>query len=253
MINPLLYRKPVAVDRTAHRGLRILPASRDWSVARNLNAMFITAAEFAEACAHYPIVFVNAGNDAQGQRQVAPVAVFGLTDKENLYIDGSRWRVDYIPALLQAYPFGIARVDDTRVAVVIDEAFEGWSREAGTALFDEQAQPTAYLSGLRAQLERLESEIQRTRPFGRLLLDAGLLSDMRFDATLPDGRKVSVEGFMSVDEARLAALPDAQVLEFHRNGVLGLIHAHQLSLRHMRKLVGWRQARERVEASPSPV
>jgi hypothetical protein len=249
MINPLLYRKPVAVDRNAHRDLRILPASRDWTVARDVNAMFIAAAEFADACAHYPIVFVNAGNDAQGQRQVAPVAVFGLTEKENLYVEGGRWRVDYIPALMQAYPFGIARVDDTRVAVVIDEAFEGWSRDAGTALFDEQGQPTDYLSGLRTQLERLESEVQRTRQFGRLLLDAGLLSDMRFDATLPSGRKVSVEGFMSVDEARLAALADAQVLEFHRNGVLGLIHAHQLSMRHMRKLVSWRQAREGAAAA----
>ncbi len=249
MIHPLLYRKPVAVDRSAHRDLRILPASRDASVARDLNAMFIASAEFADACAHYPIVFVNAGNDPQGQRQVAPVAVFGLTEKENLYVEGGRWRVDYIPALMQAYPFGIARVDDTRVAVVIDEAFEGWSRESGTALFDEQGQPTDYLAGLRTQLERLESEIQRTRSFGRLLLDAGLLSDMRFDATLPDGRKVSVEGFMSIDEARLAALPDAQVVDFHRNGVLGLIHAHQLSMRHMRKLVAWRQAREGAAAA----
>lgn len=249
MINPLLYRKPVAVDRSAHRELRILPASRDWSVARDLNAMFIAAAEFADACAHYPIVFVNAGNDPQGQRQVAPVAVFGLAEKENLYVEGTGWRVDYIPALLQAYPFGIARVDESRVAVVIDEAYAGWSRDAGTALFDEQTQPTAYLEGLRGQLERLESEMQRTLALGRVLLDAGLLSGMRFDATLPSGRKVSVEGFMSVDEARLAALPDAQVLEFHRNGVLGLIHAHQLSMRHMRKLVAWRQAREGAEAS----
>jgi hypothetical protein len=47
----------------------------------------------------------------------------------------------------------------------------------------------------------------------------------------------------------LAALADAQVLEFHRNGVLGLIHAHQLSMRHMRKLVSWRQAREGAQAS----
>ena len=177
------------------------------------------------------------------------MAVFGLSEKENLYVEGGRWRVDYIPALMQAYPFGIARVDDTRVAVVIDEAFGGWSREAGTALFDDQAQPTAYLAGLRGQLERLESEIQRTRALGRLLLEADLLSDMRFDATLPGGRKVSVEGFMSIDEARLTALPDAQVLEFHRNGVLGLIHAHQLSMRHMRKLVSWRQAREGAAAA----
>jgi hypothetical protein len=85
--------------------------------------------------------------------------------------------------------------------------------------------------------------VQRTRLFGRALVDAGLLMDMRFDATLPDGKTVTVDGFLTVDEKKLGELPDAKVVEFHRNGVLGLIHAHQMSLRHMRQLVEWRVAR----------
>jgi hypothetical protein len=32
-------------------------------------------------------------------------------------------------------------------------------------------------------------------------------------------------------------LPDAQVLEMHRNGMLGLVHAHLLSLANMQALV----------------
>lgn len=246
MINPLLFKKPVAIEAGAHRALRIKPASRDWSVAGELNAMFIATVEFGDACAEYPIVFVNAGNDAQGQRQVAPIAVFGLREKENLYVEGGRWRVNYIPALLQAYPFGVARLDDSRMAVVIDQGWSGWSSTEGAALFDEQGQPAEYLKGMRDQLERVEAEIQRTRLFSKLLLDADLLADMRFDATLTDGQKVSVEGFLAVDEKKLATLPDAKVLELHRNGALGLIHAHQISMRHMRKLIGWRQARERA-------
>lgn len=253
MINPLLFRKPVAIEAGAHRALRIKPASRDWSVAAQLNAMFLATAEFGDACSEYPIVFVNAGNDAQGQRQVAPVAVFGLREQENLYVEDGRWRVAYIPALLQAYPFGIARLDDARVAVVMDQGWSGWSTTEGAALFDEQGQPSEYLAGMRNQLERVEAEIQRTRAFSRLLLDADLLADMRFDATLADGQKVSVEGFLAVDEKKLAALPDAKVLELHRNGALGLIHAHQISMRHIRKLVGWRQAREQAQAAATPL
>jgi hypothetical protein len=253
VINPLLFRKPVAIEAGAHRALRIKPASRDWSVASQLNAMFLATAEFGDACSDYPIVFVNAGNDAQGQRQVAPVAVFGLREQENLYVEDGRWRVPYIPALLQAYPFGIARLDDARVAVVMDQDFGGWSTTEGAALFDDQGQPSEYLAGMRDQLERVEAEIQRTRAFSRLLLDMDLLADMRFDATLAGGQKVSVEGFLAVDEKKLAALPDAKVLELHRNGALGLIHAHQISMRHIRKLVGWRQAREQAQAAATPL
>lgn len=248
MIHPLLFKKPTALEVGAHRGLRARPVPRDWSQTRELNAMFIATAEFGDACGDYPIVFVQAGSDPQGQRQVAPVAVFGLREKENLYVEGGRWRVDYIPVLLQAYPFGVARLDDDRVAVVIDQSWAGWSSTEGTPLFDELGQPGEYLKGMRDRLERLEAEIQRTRVFTRLLLEAELLSDMRFDATLVGGQKISVEGFMAVDEKKLAALPDAKVVELHRNGALGLIHAHQMSMRHMRRLIGWRQARERQAA-----
>ena len=53
-----------------------------------------------------------------------------------------------------------------------------------------------------------------------------------------------VAGFLAVDEKKFAALSDDKVLELHKNGALGLIHAHQISMRHMRRLVEWRQQRE---------
>ena len=68
----------------------------------------------------------------------------------------------------------------------------------------------------------------------------GLLKDMRFEAVTPQGQKLVIDGFLAVDEDKLAQLPDALVVELHRNGALGLIHAHQISLRQMRKLIEWR-------------
>ncbi len=250
MINPALFKKAAAVDTTAHRGWRIAPARPNWSVASELNATFIASVEFGDACVEYPIVFVNAGTDPQGNRQIAPVAVFGLREKENLYLEpGGTWRANYLPALLQAYPFGIARVDDTRVVVVIDEAWAGWSQSEGTALFKDDGQPSEHLTAVRDQLEKIEAEVQRTRLFGDALVKADLLTEMRFDATLPDGKTLTVDGFLAVDEKKFAALSDDKVLELHKSGALGLIHAHQISLRHMRRLVEWRQQRE--AAAPS--
>lgn len=244
MINPNLYKKPVAVDSVKHRNTRLAHPVRDWSVAADVNAMFIATAEFGDACAEYPIVFVDAGKDeASGKQQIAPIAVFGLLDKQNLYAEGGQWRAHYVPALLRAYPFGIARQDAERVLVVMEEGFDGWSQTEGQALFDAEGKPTEFMNGMRDQLERVETEIQRTRLFGNLLVDADLLQPMRFDATLPDGKTVSVDGFLTVDEKKLAALPDAKIVEFHKNGALGLIHAHQISLRHMRRLVEWHAAR----------
>jgi SapC len=240
VINPNLYKKPVAVDSVKHRDTKLAHPVRDWAAASDVNAMFIATAEFGDACAEYPIVFVDAGKDeTSGKQQIAPIAVFGLSDKQNLYAEAGRWRAHYMPALLRAYPFGIARQDEQRVVIVMEEGFAGWSQTEGQPLFDAEGKPTEFMNGMREQLERLETEIQRTRLFGNLMVDADLLQPMRFDATLPDGQTISVDGFLTVDETKLAALSDAKILEFHKNGVMGLIHAHQISLRHMRRLVDW--------------
>ena len=66
--------------------------------------------------------------------------------------------------------------------------------------------------------------------------------------TLPNGEKLTVDGFYSVDAEKLAGLSDAQALEFFRNGAMALIHAHQVSMRHMPKLVQWRGERTAAQA-----
>ena len=121
----------------------------------------------------------------------------------------------------------------------------------GTVLFNDDGQPSEYLTAVRDQLEKIEAEVQRTRLFGEALVQADLLTEMRFDATLPDGKTLTVDGFLAVDEKKFATLSDAKVLELHKNGALGLIHAHQISLRHMRRLVEWRQQREAASAAPA--
>lgn len=247
MINPNLYKSPVAVDTVKHRNTKLAQPVKDWSVAADVNAIFIATAEFGDACAEYPIVFVDAGKDEKsGKQQIAPIAVFGLIDKQNLYAEKGAWRAHYLPALLRAYPFGIARQDAERVVIVMEEGYPGWSQTEGQALFDAEGKATEFMVGVRDQLERVETEIQRTRLFGNLMVDADLLQPMRFDAKLPDGTTISVDGFLTVDEKKLAELPDAKVLELHKNGALGLIHAHQISLRHMRRLVDWHLARKQA-------
>ena len=253
MINPNFYQQPVAVDSIQHRQLKLAHGVRDWSVAHALNAIFVASVEFGDACCEYPIVFVEAGKDeSSGKTLVAPVVVLGVTERQNLYVEQGAWRAAYVPAMVRAYPFGIARQDASRVGVVIDSAYAGWSQTEGQPLFDAGGQPTELLSGMRDQLEKLETEIQRTRLFGSLLVDNELLQSMRFDATLPDGRQVSLDGFLTIDEKRFAELPDAKVVELHRSGAMGLIHAHQISLRHMRRLVEWHAQRLGGGASVAP-
>ncbi|MES2715961.1 MAG: SapC family protein [Pseudomonadota bacterium] len=238
MINENLHKKIVALDRVKHRDLKLDLGARDLSTVNALNAFFVAGTEFSDACKEFPVVWVAAGNDSDGKPQVAPIAVFGLQSGQNLCTDANGWRVRYVPAVLRLFPFALARVGPSEMVVCFDESWGGFGNQ-GQALFDDKGEPSEFTTSVQKQLENFEVEVERTRLAGALLVEKGLLRDMRFDATLPDGSKVSVDGFLTVDEEKLGKLSDADVLALNRNGLMGLIHAHQISLGNMARLVEW--------------
>lgn len=252
MINQNLHKQPTALDSVLHRKLKLRMPVADWRVADQLNAMFVAAAEFGDVCREFPIVFVKAGKEEDGSDAIAPIAVFGLKQHQNLYVTGERWRAQYMPAVLRAYPFCIARMDAERFAICVDTAWQGCGETDGEALFTEDGQPSEVLKQMTPYLETLEAEIQRTRLAGKKLLELGVLRDMRFDATLPDGSQHTVDGFLTVDDKKITELPDAVIGELHRNGLLGLIHLHWVSLGNMRRLVDWHIERSAAEPQAAP-
>lgn len=247
MINALLHRQPTALDRNEHRSVSLQMPVADWSVAGDLNALFVAATEFGDTAREFPIVFVRAGDDDDGRTAIAPIAVFGLQSRQNLYVGGSgNWRAAYMPAVLRMYPFAIGRIDAERFAICLDVAWKGIAQRdaAGTeALFTAEGEQTPFMQTVQKQLEVIEGEIQRTRRMCRQLRDLDVLRDMRFDATLPDGKKIALDGFLTVDDKKLHDLPDATVGELHRSGLLGLIHAHFVSMGNMRRLLDWQAER----------
>jgi SapC protein len=247
MMPPALYKKPAALDRERHRQLR-LNTVNNYAFLREMNSLFLTVGEFADAGREYPIVFIPAGKDeSTGEENLAPVAVLGLAPGENLFLkpDGW-WAADYLPAFARRYPFAMAHMDKDTLAVAIDEDYAGFSQTEGERLFEADGQPTQYLKNVHEFLENFEREAERTRLFCRELQQAGLLQPMRFDAQLPNGQSLGVDGFFAINADAFNALSDAKILAMHKNGMLGLIHLQQASLGNMRRL-----AQRRAAASAS--
>ena len=251
MINQNLHRQPAALDSALHRQLKLKVPITDWSMSSQLNALFLAVAEFGDACKEFPIVFVKAGQEPDGSEAIAPIAVLGMVANDNLFLQGSQWRGQYMPAILRMYPFCIGRLDEERFAICLDMAFSGANQTEGVPVFLEDGQPAELLKTMQKQLENLETEIQRTRQVCKRIMELGLLTDMRFDVTLADGRQHTVDGFLTVDEKKVTELSDAVVGELHRNGVLGLIHLHWLSLTNMRGLAEWHA--QRLGLTPAAV
>ncbi len=240
MSNPPMYGELQPLDREAHKNLKLDTAQPVVSRVADQNSVFLAAVEFADACKEFPVVFVRAGEpDAAGKQAVAPLAVLGLKPGSNLFVEGDKWTANYVPAYVRRYPFAMARLDGNanNLAVCFDNKWTAFNETTGEALFKD-GEPTEFLLNARNFLENFEQEAERTRLICALLSELDLLQDMRFEATLPNGDKLDVEGFLALDEKKYSELPDAKVLELHRNGLIALIEMHRLSLGNMNRLAG---------------
>lgn len=243
MIIEALHISPLALDRDQHRQLKLNIPITDWRVSSKLNSIFVAAAEFGDVARDFPIVFVRAGKDDDGTDQIAPIAVLGLMANENLYEKDGAWRAQYMPAVLRAYPFCIGRIDADRFAICVDSAWPGTQTQTGIPLFKEDGQPSELLAEMQTFLENVETEVQRTKLVCQRLQKLDVMREMRFDATFADGRQHSLDGFLTIDDQKMQNLPDNVVGELHRDGLLGLVHAHWLSMGNMRRLVDWQSER----------
>ena len=52
MITPDLHKKPVGLDREKHKNLKLRRELSNLRAAAGLNALFLTGAEFGDACAY---------------------------------------------------------------------------------------------------------------------------------------------------------------------------------------------------------
>jgi hypothetical protein len=240
MSNPPMYGDLLPLDRDVHKNLKLDTDQAVVSRVADQNSVFLAAVEFADACKEYPIVFVRAGAAGPDTKPaVAPLAVLGLRAGSNLFVDGDKWTGGYVPAYIRRYPFAMARLDDsaTNMAVCYDTKWPAFNETTGEALFKD-GQPTEFLLNAKAFLENFEQEAERTRLICNLLVEMDLLQDMRFEATLPNGEKLDVEGFLALDEKKYAEMADDKVLQLHRNGLIAMIEMHRLSLTNMNRLVG---------------
>ncbi|HJV63638.1 MAG TPA: SapC family protein [Albitalea sp.] len=239
MINSALYRQPELLDSKLHRDKK-LQGLTDYSVAKGMHAVFLTATEFPPASLDLPIIFIHTGERlANGKAMVSPVALLGVTPNENLRVDDAgRWQGRYVPAFIRRFPFLTAGVQGSDApAVFVDVSWPGFSDTEGEPLFDAEGRPTDALKRAIDFLQRFDEEQRRTRAFCERLVELDLLKEMEADAKLPSGEDLKVQGILAVDEDKLRGLPDKTVVELHRNGMLMLMQTQLISMNNMRELI----------------
>lgn len=235
MAEVLLYERPIPLNRDRHLDLRLKPLEGA-AFAANVHSVPLAGAEFPFAARDLPIVF---GGDSV--EDAAPIALLGLHQSENVFVDADGvWESGiYVPAFIRRYPFVLAEKPDAAggddFTVCLDEACTGFAEGDGERLFNEDGTDTEALKTAVRFLTEFQQQVTRTRAFTARLRELDLLL-ARTIHVQEEGRNLAINGVFVVDEDKLRAL-DANVAgQLLKDGSLGWIYSHLLSLSNIDRL-----------------
>ncbi len=219
-MNDLVSPRPARLaifSRDRHAAVRVAMPRRFPDVA-GLSAIPLVVNELGEAAAYYPIAFV-------GAEHVQLAAIVAIAPNQNLFLEPDGTWADgvYVPALLRRRPFSIARTDKAETfAIMIDENDVTLSQEGGAALFDGD-KPSALGEDFLKLTRELQPAVGVTEIFIKALQQHGLLVPRTATFTIEGRQGAVLQGMQLIDPEKLAALPEATVIEWHRNGFLAAI------------------------------
>jgi hypothetical protein len=248
----IFYEHPVPLNRADHKDLRIKNVAHV-KFAMNTHSVPLTGAEFGLAARDLLIVF--AGTDAAS---AGPIALLGLRENENLYVDeAGQWEKNaYIPAFVRRYPFVLAEKpagqEGNDFTVFLDDRFEGFNTAEGQRLFNEDGTDTELLTNAVGFLGEFQQNIERTRWFMQQLVKHDLLEPRNVQlhkGEAESSRGITLNGLFMVNEEKLRALDEKVTHELVREGVLGWVYAHLLSLANIDRLAQRLNVREQAETA----
>ncbi|MFO7764049.1 MAG: SapC family protein [Wenzhouxiangellaceae bacterium] len=229
----------VLLDNVSHKNLRVKRTFRpghgyDTSLAR------VFPDELLVLQNEYPLFLVKSRETGHFE----PVALFGFSDGENLYLNEGRWDADYLPHSVERQPLLIGFQEQTvdgaptQVPVVhIDLDHPGISESEGMPLFLPHGGESEWLERMTSILMAIHEGHKAIPAFSQTLVGMELIESVSLDLKFEDGSSQLLKGLHTIDEARLAALNGAALESLHKNGFLHAIYMMLASQPNLEKLI----------------
>lgn len=229
----------VIIDRSAEYGDNVWYAATFPSEFRNLQR-------------HYPIFFMK--NPDTGEFQA--VAMFGVEEGENLFLDASGWNAGYIPLNVMRMPFLIGFQDQDEhgrasrePVITVDMDSPRVNTERGEPVFLEQGGNSPYIEQVGSILKVLHEGVQRSAPFFATLADLNLIESFVLDVQLDDGSEHRLAGFYTINEDALRKLAGDDLAMLNARGYLEAIYMTIASMSHIPDLIDRKNRRRKLAAS----
>lgn len=210
-----------------------ISSKRDYSFAKNITQLPISLQELYKTAVHYPFFFIK-----NPDKSYEAIALFSLTPQKNRYIDaqGNYSALAYIPQVLHNYPFTyVLHEKELSLAYQQDDAYISPSLEV--ALFDQHNNPTQEMQTIVERLNSFEQSKHELSLLIKTLDAAGILSTASHKKPMIFGDvHLNLQGFLYVDEQKLATLKEKQLLKLVRSLAYNVALTQLISLNNLDKL-----------------
>ena len=209
-----------------HKDLKII-TERSARFGDNVWYAVTFPAEFRNLQRHYPIFFIKNPNDGEFQA----VAMFGVENGENLFLDEYGWNASYIPLNIMRQPFliGFQEKDkggkvEREPVITVNMDSPRVSLEQGEPVFLEHGGNSDYLERVNSVLKVLYQGMLGSKPFFDALTDLDLLESFVLDVQLDDGSEHRLAGYYTINEDVLKELDGEKLEMLSRKGHLEAIY-----------------------------
>jgi hypothetical protein len=214
------------LNNVDHKDLKIR-TERSAELGDNLWYAVTFPAEFKNLQRYYPIFFIKNPNDGEFEA----VAMFGVEDGENLFLDEYGWNASYIPLNIMRQPFLIGFQEQDRggetvrePVVTVDMDNPRVNQEEGEPVFLEHGGSSGYLEQVNSILNLLYQGLSGSKPFFDALTELDLIESFVLDVQLDDGSEHRLAGFYTINEDVLKELDGEQLGKLNRAGHLEPIY-----------------------------
>lgn len=236
------------------------PAQQAFRFAHDDTSVRVQVSEFPKACVSFPLAFI-----AQ-PAGYAPVALLGITNKENLFVGPQgQWLGTYIPTAYAQYPFFIAEDQHGKKVLAIDEdaplMADADAQAAARAdpsfvaypFFDAaESKPSDAVMQVLARFAQIEADAVTTQTVCDLLEVHKLLEPWPLTIKMGDSEKV-LEGLFRVSAEKLEALKSKPLAALHKEGALAAAFCQLVSMQQLRVLGQLFQQRRAGDVLPGVV
>lgn len=207
------------LNNIAHKNLRIL-TRRGAELGDAVGGCAVYPTEFNELQKYYPILF-----QATDEGSWMSIVLFGFELNENLFLSGDKWLVPYVPAVIEREPFIIGMHErstgDVEPVVHVDlDSPRIASGDEGEAVFLPLGGNSAFLERATDVLLMVHEGVSEAERMLSEFIRLELIERITLDIEFSNGVHYKNNHYATISKERLLALPDAEIAQLHRSGLL---------------------------------